>query len=116
MLPLWVPLTAFRRNASRAVISSIRHLTNLSDTRRIHCHNYMEIGYCLSGSGLYYIRGEVYPVGQGDIPLEAIIAALEADGYDGCYELEWEKKWHPELRDAEEEFPAYVQFMKGIRA
>lgn len=79
MLPLWVPLTAFRRNASRAVISGIRHLTNLSDTRRIHCHNYMEIGYCLSGSGLYYIRGEVYPVGQGDI-----VIIYPGEAHDGC--------------------------------
>jgi len=56
--------------------------------------------------------GGLCPVGQGDIPLEAIIAALEADGYDGCYELEWEKKWHPELDDPDTVFPAYVQWMK----
>ena len=60
-----------------------------------------------------HIRGGgLCPVGQGDIPLEAIIAALEADGYDGCYELEWEKKWHPELDDPDTVFPAYVQWMK----
>lgn len=54
-------------------------------------------------------------VGEGDIPLREIVLQLERDGYDGYYSLEWEKKWHPELRDAEEEFPAYVQFMKGIK-
>lgn len=60
-------------------------------------------------------RPQLCSVGEGDIPLKEIILQMEKDGYDGYYSLEWEKKWHPELRDAEEEFPAYVQFMKGIK-
>ena len=60
-------------------------------------------------------RPQLCSVGEGDIPLREIILQLEKDGYEGYYSLEWEKKWHPELREAEEEFPAYVQFMKGIR-
>ena len=53
--------------------------------------------------------------GAGDIPLREMVLQMEKDGYEGYYSLEWEKKWHPELRDAEEEFPAYVAFMQGIR-
>lgn len=52
--------------------------------------------------------------GAGDIPLREMILQMEKDGYEGYYSLEWEKKWHPELRDAEEEFPAYVRFMQQI--
>lgn len=54
------------------------------------------------------------PTGEGDIPLKEMILQMEKDGYEGYYSLEWEKKWHPELRDAEEEFPAYVKWAKGL--
>ena len=39
---------------------------------------------------------------------------LEQDGYAGCYSLEWEKKWHPELPDPEQEFPSYIKYMRGL--
>ncbi len=51
-------------------------------------------------------------VGDGEIPLEDIINCLKADGFDGYYSLEWEKKWHPYLPDPEVAFPAYVEYMK----
>lgn len=38
-------------------------------------------------------------IGKGDIPIVPIVKALIADGYDGYFSLEWEKKWHPELPD-----------------
>lgn len=60
------------------------------------------------------IRTKLCPVGKGDLPVAAIVRMLEHDGYDGYYSLEWEKRWHPELRDAAEEFPAYVKFMREI--
>lgn len=60
-------------------------------------------------------RPQLCSVGQGDIPLKEIILQLEKDGYDGYYSLEWEKKWHPELPDAELEFPAYIEFMRSIK-
>lgn len=78
-LPLYIPLSVFPKGTSRASVSGVRTLTNLSDTRRIHCHNYLEIGYCLSGSGLYYIRGEIYPVGQGDV-----VIVYPGEAHDGC--------------------------------
>lgn len=53
-------------------------------------------------------------VGEGDIPLREIVAQLEGDGYAGCYSLEWEKKWHPELPAPETEFPSYINYMSGL--
>jgi sugar phosphate isomerase/epimerase len=39
-------------------------------------------------------------LGEGDVPLIEILARLHAQGYDGWYTFEWEKRWHPELTDA----------------
>lgn len=52
-------------------------------------------------------------IGAGDVPIHDIVKTLVTDGYDGYFSLEWEKKWHPELPDAETEFPAYPKFMRG---
>ena len=35
--------------------------------------------------------------GAGEFPMEALRAALEADGFAGPVSLEWEKFWHPDL-------------------
>lgn len=62
------------------------------------------------------IQAKLCPLGEGELPVARIVRMLERDGYDGYYSLEWEKRWHPELRDAAEEFPAYIRFMKEILA
>lgn len=54
-------------------------------------------------------------MGEGEIPLRAIIEQLEADGYPGFYSLEWEKKWHPELDEPEAAFPAFVAWMNALK-
>lgn len=54
------------------------------------------------------------PIGEGDVPLKRIVNRLKADGYDGYYSLEWEKKWHPELPDAETVFPYFVAYLKNL--
>ena len=51
-------------------------------------------------------------MGQGDIPLPCLCRRLLADGYEGYFSLEWEKKWHPELPDYTVAFPEYVAYMK----
>lgn len=79
LFPLFAPLTAMGRNVSRYMVTDIRPLTNLSDARRIHYHDFLEIGYCVSGSGLYYIRGEIYPFGQGDI-----VIVYPDEEHDAC--------------------------------
>ena len=52
-------------------------------------------------------------VGDGDIPIAAIVKKLIEDGFDGYFSLEWEKKWHPELPDCDTEFPFYHDFMEN---
>ena len=57
------------------------------------------------------IQGALCNTGEGALPVSAIVCMLENDNYDGFLSLEWEKRWHPELRDAEEEFPSFVKVM-----
>ncbi|SFL34445.1 Sugar phosphate isomerase/epimerase [Paenibacillus sp. 1_12] len=52
--------------------------------------------------------------GEGNVPLADTIKLLRENGYEGYYTLEWEKKWHPEILNAEESFPQYVQFMRAL--
>lgn len=59
-------------------------------------------------------NGVLCNTGEGELPVAKIVRMLEKDGFDGYLSLEWEKRWHPELRDAEDEFPHYVSFMNKI--
>lgn len=51
-------------------------------------------------------------IGDGEIPIAAIVTSLLADGYEGFFSLEWEKKWHPDLAALEEALPVYVKYME----
>ncbi|MZQ85547.1 TIM barrel protein [Paenibacillus sp. 5J-6] len=55
-------------------------------------------------------------VGEGDVPISAIIQLLNQADYKGCYSLEWETKWRKELQlpgmEPETIFPAYIEFMR----
>lgn len=60
-----------------------------------------------------YGKTELTDVGSGDIPLIKIITTLINDGYDGYFSLEWEKQWHPELKDLDEELPYFLSVIKA---
>ncbi len=53
--------------------------------------------------------------GEGEIPISGIVNRLSADGFNGFFSLEWEKKWHPELPEPEIAFPAYAELMQKIK-
>ena len=73
-------------------------------TKRLVRHLHIKDSICSS----------LCPTGEGELPIAQIVRMLENDGYNGYYSLEWEKRWHPELRDAAEEFPLYVKLMKEL--
>ncbi len=54
--------------------------------------------------------------GEGDVPLAEMVSLLAEGGYQGDLTLEWEKKWHPELADAEVALPAYARFLRKLIA
>lgn len=49
--------------------------------------------------------------GEGELPILDITQALLADGYDGYFSLEWEKKWHPELPELPQALSRFVSLM-----
>ena len=54
-------------------------------------------------------------IGEGDAPILPIVDRLLADGYDGCFSLEWEKKWHPELPEIEQGLESFTTLLNQWR-
>jgi sugar phosphate isomerase/epimerase len=52
------------------------------------------------------------PPGEGQAPLKQALKLLKDGGYDGWLTLEHEKRWHPELEEAEEILPKYVKWAR----
>jgi sugar phosphate isomerase/epimerase len=46
-------------------------------------------------------------LGDGDVPIRAMIGLLRASGYTGWLSVEWEKKWHPHLDAPEIALPQH---------
>ena len=55
-------------------------------------------------------------LGEGDVPIRDILAALRALGYDGWLSVEWEKKWHPELAEPELALPQHATLLREYLA
>ena len=55
-------------------------------------------------------------LGEGELPLRAMLDALAARGYDGWLSLEWEKKWHAELAEPEVALPAAARWLREAGA
>ncbi len=47
-------------------------------------------------------------LGEGDVPMQEMLAALRANDYPGWVSVEWEKKWHPELVGPEIALPQHA--------
>jgi sugar phosphate isomerase/epimerase len=52
-------------------------------------------------------------LGEGEAPLAEAISVLAKDRFAGYYSFEWEKMWHPEIKEPEEAIPHYVKAVKG---
>ncbi len=50
-------------------------------------------------------------VGEGDLPIDAIMRALRSINYEGYVSLEWLKRYAPDLEDAGIVFPHFANFM-----
>jgi sugar phosphate isomerase/epimerase len=58
------------------------------------------------------IAGKYTLLGEGDVPVFAMLDLALRGGYTGPISLEWEKRWHPELPDPEIAFPQYATKLK----
>ena len=50
-------------------------------------------------------------MGEGDLPVDAIMRALRSINYEGYISLEWLKSYMPELNDAGVVFPTFTHFI-----
>jgi len=50
--------------------------------------------------------------GEGDFPLNHQLEALRKINYDRFLSFEWEKKWHPEIPDAEIALPHFIRWFR----
>jgi sugar phosphate isomerase/epimerase len=55
-------------------------------------------------------------LGEGDVPIRDILAALNTIGYDGWLSVEWEKKWHPNLAEPELALPQHATLLREYLA
>jgi len=54
--------------------------------------------------------------GSGQFPLSELLDALRALQYESFLSFEWEKKWHPELADAEMALPHFARWFRAAYA
>lgn len=54
--------------------------------------------------------------GQGAVDMAAIVALLEAGGYEGYYSFEWERRWDTSLEAPEIAYPLYMEQMRKMLA
>ena len=50
-------------------------------------------------------------MGEGDLPIDDFIMALQSINYNGYISLEWVKRWAPDLDDAGVVFPNFANYM-----
>lgn len=55
-------------------------------------------------------------MGEGDLPLTAMLDRIQGGGYDGPISLEWEKRWKPAIADPEIAFPQYAKALRACLA
>ncbi len=53
-------------------------------------------------------------VGEGQLPMQDMMAALRSLNYDGFFSLEWDPAWLPELTDMEIVFAHFVSFLSSF--
>jgi sugar phosphate isomerase/epimerase len=51
-------------------------------------------------------------LGEGEVPIPAILATLQSRQYSGWLSVEWEKKWHPDIADPEIAIPQHAQLLR----
>jgi len=50
---------------------------------------------------------ELVLLGEGEVPVRAMLGLLTAGGYRNWISVEWEKRWHPEIAEPEVALPQY---------
>jgi sugar phosphate isomerase/epimerase len=51
-------------------------------------------------------------IGEGDVPLKEVVLQLLDDQYEGCFSLEWEKQWAPDLPELPIALESMIKFFE----
>lgn len=54
---------------------------------------------------------QLVPLGDGEVPVRAMLALLHDGGYRGWTSVEWEKRWHPEIEEPEVALPQHHRLL-----
>jgi len=55
---------------------------------------------------------QLCPTGEGNVPIRETLEVLKTHNYDGWLTFEWEKRWHPELPDADKALSGHIAYVK----
>jgi sugar phosphate isomerase/epimerase len=58
------------------------------------------------------LHGKPVLTGEGNFPFHELRDALREVNYDGFLSFEWEKKWHPEIPDADIALPHFMKWFQ----
>lgn len=53
-------------------------------------------------------------LGEGELPVAAMIERLRAWGFDGCVSVDWEKMWHPEIAGPAVALPQFATTLRSF--
>ena len=100
---IWDPANAFDKSGEEPLIPPPL-------SQRI-CHAHLkDLVHDSQGRTSYVLTGE------GQFPVNTMLASLEAIDFDGFVSFEWEKHWHPELASPEVALPHFIQWWKSRKA
>jgi sugar phosphate isomerase/epimerase len=54
---------------------------------------------------------ELVLLGEGEVPVKAMLGLLAAGGYQGWISVEWEKRWHPEIAEPQIALPQHLRVL-----
>jgi sugar phosphate isomerase/epimerase len=54
---------------------------------------------------------ELVLLGEGEVPVRAMVGLLAAGGYRGWISVEWEKRWHPEIAEPQIALPQHLRVL-----
>jgi sugar phosphate isomerase/epimerase len=97
---IWDPANAFDQSGEEPFIPE-----QLSQRIR-HAH-LKDLVHDLQGRTSYVLTGE------GEFPVNTMLASLDAINFDGFVSFEWEKHWHPELDSPEIALPHFIHWWKS---
>jgi sugar phosphate isomerase/epimerase len=100
---IWDPANAFEQGKEAPLINPQMSCR----IRHVHLKDFLRD---TQGHSSYVLTG------QGEFPMNTMLASLAAIDYDGFVSFEWEKHWHPELAAPEIALPHFIRWWENREA